>query len=277
MTVPVHSSAMPGAGSGPGPGPGSGLVLQSLSKRFGRQRVLRDLSLHVARGEIVGLFGRDGAGKTLCFEAIMGLTSIESGRVLLDGRDITGLTIDRRAPLGLCFLSQETSIFRGMTTAENIAAVLELLEPDAAQRAQRLDALLEQFDIAYVRDTPAMRLSGGERRRCEVARAMAQTPSFMLFDEPFAGIDPMTVNSIIDVIRGLRRHSVGVLISDQNVHAMIELIDRAYVLHMGEIVFEGSPAAMLADETVHRLYLGHRQGQTMPRLPLTGPADPSSA
>ena len=238
--------------------PGGGLVLQSLSKRIGRRQVLNEVSLHVARGEIVGLFGGDGAGKTMCFEAIMGLTSIDSGQVLLDGRDITGLTIDRRAPLGLSFLSQETSIFRGMTTAQNIAAVLELLEPDAARRGLRLDALLDQFDIAYVRDTPAMRLSGGERRRCEVARAMAQTPSIMLFDEPFAGIDPMTVNSIISVIRDLRQHDVGVLISDQNVHAMVELIDRAYVLHRGEVVFSGSPAAMLADATVHRVYLGNR-------------------
>lgn len=230
--------------------------MQGVSKRIGRRDVLSDVSLHVGHGEIVGLFGRDGAGKTLCFEAIMGLTSIDSGRVLFEGRDITGLTIDRRAPLGLSFLSQETSIFRGMTTAQNIAAVLELREADHARQAERLEQLLAQFDIAYVRDTPAMRLSGGERRRCEVARAMAQTPSVMLFDEPFAGIDPMTVNSISAVIRALRAEGVGVLVSDQNVPVMLDLIDRAYVLHEGEVIFDGTPGAMLASNRVHDLYLG---------------------
>lgn len=237
-------------------GPGRGLEMVSVCKRFGKRAVLRGVSLHVEPGEIVGLFGRDGAGKTLCFEAIMGLTRIDSGQILLAGQDITGLTIDRRAPLGLSFLSQETSIFRGMTTAQNIAAVLELHEADAGKRASRLDELLAAFDIDYVRDTPAMRLSGGERRRCEVARAMAQTPSVMLFDEPFAGIDPMTVISITRVIRNLREQGVGILLSDQNVHAMIDLIDRAYVIHEGEIVFEGSPERMLADRLVHEVYLG---------------------
>ncbi|WP_276317268.1 LPS export ABC transporter ATP-binding protein [Croceicoccus ponticola] len=233
-----------------------GLEVQSLSKHFGSRCVLRDVSLQVHPGEIVGLFGRDGAGKTLCFEAIMGLTHLDSGRILLDGKDITDLTIDRRAPLGLSFLSQETSIFRGMTTAQNIAAVLELHEPDEARRKQQLEELLSAFDIDYVRDTPAMRLSGGERRRCEVARAMAESPSIMLFDEPFAGIDPLTVISIMKVIRELRGRGVGILVSDQNVHAMIDLIDRAYVLHMGMIVFEGTPQAMIADDNVHTLYLG---------------------
>ncbi|HMO69701.1 MAG TPA: ATP-binding cassette domain-containing protein, partial [Novosphingobium sp.] len=202
----------------------SGLAMVSVSKRIGHRDVLRGVSLEVGQGEIVGLFGRDGAGKTLCFEAIMGLTAIDSGAILLDGRDITGLTVDRRAPLGLSFLAQETSIFRGMTTAENIAAVLELHESDPARRQRLLDALLARFDIDYVRDTPAMRLSGGERRRCEVARAMAQTPSIMLFDEPFAGIDPMTVNSITAVIRALKHEGVGVLVIDQNVPAMLDLI-----------------------------------------------------
>lgn len=236
--------------------PGTGLAMHGVSKRIGHRDVLNDVSLHVGHGEIVGLFGRDGAGKTLCFEAIMGLTAIDSGRIVFEGRDITGLTIDRRAPLGLSFLSQETSIFRGMTTARNIAAVLELREEDEARQAERLEQLLAQFDIAYVRDTPAMRLSGGERRRCEVARAMAQTPSIMLFDEPFAGIDPMTVNSISAVIRALKAEGVGVLVSDQNVPVMLDLIDRAYVLHEGEVIFDGTPAAMLTSNRVHALYLG---------------------
>lgn len=233
-----------------------GLCVIAVSKRFGPVQALRNISLRVAPGEVVGLFGRDGAGKTVCFEAIMGLTSIDSGQIILNGRDITRLTIDRRAPLGLSFLSQETSIFRSMTTARNIGAVLELLEPDERTRETRLDQLLAQFDIDYVRDTPAMRLSGGERRRCEVARAMATAPTIMLFDEPFAGIDPMTVVSIARAIATLRAQGVGVLITDQNVHAMVQLIDRACVLHGGEIVFEGTPAAMMADDRVHRVYLG---------------------
>lgn len=232
--------------------------MSSVSKRFGSTQALSNLSLSVAPGEVVGLFGRDGAGKTVCFEAIMGLTHIDSGHILLNGKDITHLTIDRRAPMGLGFLSQETSIFRGMTTAENIAAVLELHEPDEQVRKERLEQLLTQFDIDYVRDTPAMRLSGGERRRCEVARAMATTPTIMLFDEPFAGIDPMTVVSITKVISSLREQGVGVLITDQNVHAMMELIDRAYVLHYGQIAFEGTPEAMMADNNVHTIYLGHK-------------------
>ena len=236
----------------------AGLAMTSVSKSFGTVRALRNMSLTVAPGEIVGLFGRDGAGKTVCFEAIMGLTGVDAGRIVLNGRDITRLTIDRRAPLGLSFLSQETSVFRGMTIAQNIDAVLELHEPDARARKERLDQLLVQFNIDYVRDTPAMRLSGGERRRCEVARAMATTPTIMLFDEPFAGIDPMTIATIANVISTLREQGVGALISDQNVHTMIELIDRAYVLHMGEIVFDGSPAAMMADDIVQSVYLGHK-------------------
>jgi lipopolysaccharide export system ATP-binding protein len=239
-----------------------GLHMISVSKRFGPVWALKDVSLFVMSGEIVGLFGRDGAGKTVCFEAIMGLASINSGRILLNGQDVSRLTIDRRAPLGLSFLSQETSIFREMTTAENIAAVLELHEPDTQSRKARLEYLLSSFNIDYVRDTPALRLSGGERRRCEVARAMASTPTIMLFDEPFAGIDPMTVVSISKVISSLRKQGVGVLISDQNVHTMIELIDRAYVLHEGEIVFQGTPEAMNSDEYVHSVYLGHKSARS---------------
>jgi lipopolysaccharide export system ATP-binding protein len=238
---------------------GSGLAVVAISKRFGSVQALHDVSLTVSRGEIVGLFGRDGAGKTICFEAIMGLVGIDAGKILLDGRDVSALTIDQRAPLGLSYLPQETSIFRGMTTAENITAVLELFEPDVQAQKVRLDALLARFKIDYVRDTPAMRLSGGERRRCEVARAMATTPTIMLFDEPFAGIDPMTVDSIAEVIATLREDGVGVLVSDQNIDTMMQLIDRAYVLHMGEIVFEGSPEAMAADALVHEVYLGNEE------------------
>lgn len=235
-----------------------GLAVVAISKRFGPVRALHDVSLTVSPGEIVGLFGRDGAGKTVCFEAIMGLVGVDSGQILLDGRDVTALTIDQRAPLGLSYLPQETSIFRGMTTSQNIASVLELHEKEATVRAARLDDLLDQFSIDYVRDTPAMRLSGGERRRCEVARAMASTPTVMLFDEPFAGIDPMTVDSITKVIATLRQQGVGILITDQNVPVMLQLIDRAYVLHEGKIVFTGSPQAMVADPLVHQVYLGDK-------------------
>lgn len=237
----------------------SGLAVVAMSKRFGTVRALHNVSLTVSPGEIVGLFGRDGAGKTVCFDAIIGLLAVDSGTILLNGRDVSALTIDRRAPLGLSYLAQETSIFRGMTTSQNIAAVLELHEPDLELRQARLDELLARFNIDYVRDTPAMRLSGGERRRCEVARAMATTPTVMLFDEPFAGIDPMTVNSIAAIIASLRTQGVGVLISDQNIHIMMQLIDRAYVLHEGAIVFEGSPKAMIADPLVHRVYLGEKE------------------
>jgi len=238
----------------------SGLAVMAISKRFGPEWAPHDVSLTVSPGEIVGLFGRDGAGKTVCFEAIMGLTSIDSRSILLNGRDVTDLTIDQRALLGPSFLPQETSIFRGMTTAQNIAAVLETHEPDERLQRLRLDELLARFNIDYVRDTPAMRLSGGERRRCEIARAMATAPMIMLFDEPFAGIDPMTVDSITQTVATLREQGVGVLISDQNIHTMMELIDRAYVLHEGEIVFQGSPQEMDANPLVHRVYLGDKHG-----------------
>ena len=205
---------------------------------------------------MVGLFGRDGAGKTVCFEAIMGLTGIDSGRILFDGRDITKLSTDRRAPLGLSYLPQETSVFRGMTTGSNIAAVLEHTEPDRQARTQKLEDLLEKFSIEYVRDTPSQRLSGGERRRCEVARAMATDPAIMLLDEPFAGIDPMSVASIRNMICQLRDMNVGVLMADQNVHEAIQIVDRVYVIHHGRLIFSGSPANMLSDPEVSHQYLG---------------------
>lgn len=219
-------------------------------------QALDGLSLHVGHGEIVGLFGRDGAGKTVCFEAIMGLIAIDAGQIILDGRDITHLTVDRRGPLGLAYLQQEPSIFRGMTTAQNISAALEHTESDEQARGARLEELLDEFSIDYVRDVPSQRLSGGERRRCEVARAMAAAPSIMLLDEPFAGIDPMSVTSIKSTICQLRDMDVGILMADQNVHEAIQIIDRAYVIHLGKLIFEGTPDAMQADHEVRRLYLG---------------------
>lgn len=236
-----------------------GLSVEAISKRFGGAVALDKLSLRVGRGEIVGLFGRDGAGKTVCFEAIMGLTGIDSGRMSLFGRDISKLIVSKRAPLGLTYLPQATSIFGGMTTSQNISCVLEHTERDASERARRLQELLDTFDIDYVRDVPAPRLSGGERRRCEVARAMASSPSIMLLDEPFAGIDPMSIASIKNTIVKLRSMNVGILMSDQNVRETISIVDRAYVIHHGNLIFHGSPGEMMVDRDVHRYYLGEEK------------------
>lgn len=232
------------------------LCVVSVAKAFGRRPVLKDISLEVRPGEVVGLLGRDGAGKTVTFFSILGLIKVDSGRITLDGNDLTKLPLDRRALLGLGYLPQETSIFRGMTVAQNILAVLEQFEPDPAERQQRLDELLTEFHIAYVRDTPARALSGGERRRCEIARAMAAKPSIMLLDEPFAGIDPMSIVDIKTMIMDLKNHNIGILITDQNVHEMVELVDRVYVIHDGVIMFQGSPQEMLSDQTVKEIYLG---------------------
>lgn len=236
----------------------TGLRAENLCKRFGHNQALNGLSLQVNRGEVVGLFGRDGAGKTVTFETMMGLTSLDSGRVLLDDQDITGLTIDRRAPLGVSYLAQEPSIFRAMTVAENIDTVLEVCQPDPAKRAERLEELLEEFGLGYVRDTPTTRLSGGERRRTEVARAMAASPAYVLLDEPFSGIDPLSVNSIKSTITKLRSLNIGVMMSDQNVRETLPIMDRVYVIHLGQLIFDGKPAAMLADATVQQLYLGEQ-------------------
>lgn len=235
---------------------GHGLSVISLKKKFGQHEVLREISLSVEPAEVVGLLGRDGAGKTITFFSILGLITVDGGQVLLDGEDVTKLPLDRRALRGLGYLPQETSIFRGMTVAQNILAVLEQFEPDSAQRSCQLDKLLAEFHISYVRDTPARALSGGERRRCEIARAMAARPKIMLLDEPFAGIDPMSVVDIKNMIIDLKSHNIGILITDQNVHEILELVDRVYVIHEGQIVFRGSSEEMLADKKVRKIYLG---------------------
>jgi len=235
---------------------GRGLSVVSINKKFGRKAVLTDVSIEVGPSEVVGLLGRDGAGKTVTFYSILGLLRIDSGHIFLDGEAITDLSLDRRALRGLGYLPQEASIFRGLTVEQNILTVLELFEKDAATRAQKLDDLLDEFHIAYVRHVPARALSGGERRRCEIARAMAASPGIMLFDEPFAGIDPMSVRDIKAMIANLESHDVGILITDQNVREMVDMLDRVYVLHEGRIVFEGTPGAMLENGLVRRLYLG---------------------
>src|SRR6195952_3289803 len=208
-----------------------------------------------ARG-VVGLLGPNGAGKTTCFYSVMGLVKPDSGRILLDGNDITGLPMYRRAILGLGYLPQETSIFRGLTVSQNIMAVLEVAEPDKKARADRLEQLLGEFHIERLRDAPAMALSGGERRRCEIARALAANPSIMLLDEPFAGIDPISIQDIRDLIVALKQRNIGVLITDHNVRETLDIVDRACIIYGGQVLFAGSPEALVADEDVRRLYLG---------------------
>jgi len=233
-----------------------GLCVVSIAKSYDKKAVLTDVSLGVDRGEVLGLLGPNGAGKTTCFYSIMGLVKPDSGRILLDGQDITGLPMYRRAILGLGYLPQETSIFRGLTVAQNIMAVLEVAEPDKKARAERLDQLLAEFHIERLRDSPAMALSGGERRRCEIARALAANPSIMLLDEPFAGIDPISITDIRELVRELKKRDIGVLITDHNVRETLDIVDRACIIYDGQVLFAGSPEALVADPNVRRLYLG---------------------
>jgi lipopolysaccharide export system ATP-binding protein len=233
-----------------------GLSVISIAKAYDKRRVLADVSLDVAPGEVVGLLGPNGAGKTTCFYSIMGLAKPDAGRILLNGDDITGLPMYRRAILGLGYLPQETSIFRGLTVAQNIAAVIELVEPDDTMRTERLEKLLSEFHIEHLRNAPAMALSGGERRRCEIARALAADPSIMLLDEPFAGIDPLSIADIRGLVRELKTRGIGVLITDHNVRETLDIVDRACIIYDGKVLFQGSPAALVADENVRRLYLG---------------------
>jgi lipopolysaccharide export system ATP-binding protein len=233
-----------------------GLSVVSIAKSYDKRTVLSDVSLEVARGEVVGLLGPNGAGKTTCFYSVMGLVKPDAGRIVLDGNDVTGLPMYRRAVLGLGYLPQETSIFRGMTVAKNISAVLELVEPDKRARADRLEQLLEEFGLTRLRDAAAMALSGGERRRCEIARALAANPSIILLDEPFAGIDPISIADIRDLVKDLKQRNIGVLITDHNVRETLDIVDRACIIYDGRVLFAGSPQALVADENVRRLYLG---------------------
>jgi lipopolysaccharide export system ATP-binding protein len=233
-----------------------GLEVRSIAKSYDRRAVLHDVSLEVHRGEVVGLLGPNGAGKTTCFYSVMGLVRPDSGRIMLDREDITELPMYRRAILGLGYLPQETSIFRGLTVEENIRAVLELSEPDPATRAASLERLLSEFGLQDLRESPAMSLSGGERRRCEIARALAAEPSIMLLDEPFAGIDPISISDIRDLVRELKERGIGVLITDHNVRETLDIVDRACIIYDGQVLFAGTPEALVADAEVRRLYLG---------------------
>jgi len=233
-----------------------GLEVRSIAKAYDRRAVLHDVSLDVHRGEVVGLLGPNGAGKTTCFYSVMGLVRPDSGRIFLDRQDITDLPMYRRAILGLGYLPQETSIFRGMTVEENIMAVLEVAEPERVARRERLETLLREFGIEGLRDSPAMALSGGERRRCEIARALAAEPSIMLLDEPFAGIDPISIADIRELVRALKQRGIGVLITDHNVRETLDIVDRACIIYDGQVLFAGTPEALVADQEVRRLYLG---------------------
>ena len=233
-----------------------GLEVRSIAKSYDKRAVLHDVSLDVHRGEVVGLLGPNGAGKTTCFYSVMGLVKPDSGRIFLDGSDITELPMYRRAILGLGYLPQETSIFRGMTVEENIMAVLEAAEPDKQIRRERLEQLLSEFGLTALRESPAMALSGGERRRCEIARALAAEPSIMLLDEPFAGIDPISISDIRELVRELKSREIGVLITDHNVRETLDIVDRACIIYDGQVLFAGTPEALVADQEVRRLYLG---------------------
>ena len=235
-----------------------GLVVRSLMKRFKKRPVLRGVSVSLNRGEAVGLLGPNGAGKTTCFYIITGLVRADAGTIGLDGYDITDLPMYRRARLGIGYLPQEASIFRGMSVEQNIRSVLEIVEPERSRREARLDELLDEFSIAHLRKAPALALSGGERRRCEIARALAAQPDFMLLDEPLAGIDPIAVGDIRDLVSHLKDRGIGVLITDHNVRETLEIVDRAYILHEGQVLREGSPADIVMDEDVRRVYLGER-------------------
>ncbi len=232
------------------------LNVHHLGKSYKARRVVEDVSLNVRRGEAVGLLGPNGAGKTTVFYMITGLVKPDKGMIELDGHDVTGLPMYRRARLGIGYLPQEASIFRGLSVEDNIRAVLEINEPDLDRRSQHLESLLEEFDIKRLRKSPSIALSGGERRRCEIARSLASNPSFMLLDEPFAGIDPIAVGDIQDLVRHLKGRGIGVLITDHNVRETLGLIDRAYIIHSGHVLTEGTPDEIVAHPDVRRFYLG---------------------
>ncbi|RMF34788.1 MAG: LPS export ABC transporter ATP-binding protein [Alphaproteobacteria bacterium] len=233
-----------------------GLVARGIGKSYRRRPVLRDVSLTLKRGEVVGLLGPNGAGKTTCFYTMTGLIRPERGSISIDGKDVTLLPMYRRARKGLGYLPQEASIFRGLSVEENIRAVLELNEPDRARRENKLDELLAEFSITDLRRAPAIALSGGERRRVEIARCLAGNPKYILLDEPFAGVDPIAVGDIRELVSHLKDRGIGVLITDHNVRETLGIIDRAYILHSGTVLMSGSPHEVVEDSNVRRVYLG---------------------
>lgn len=239
------------------PGDAEGyLTVHQVKKSYRKRTVVRGVSLTVGRGESIGLLGPNGAGKTTVFYMITGVVPADAGSITLNGVDVTHLPMYQRSRLGIGYLPQEASIFRGLTVEQNIMAVLELVEPNRKKRREQLENLLEEFDIARLRKSPSIALSGGERRRCEIARALASRPSFMLLDEPFAGIDPLAVSDIQVLVRHLTDRGIGVLITDHNVRETLELIDRAYIIYDGQVLTHGNPQEIIANEDVRRVYLG---------------------
>ena len=234
----------------------SGLRVRNLRKSYRKRPVIRNVSLDLDRGEAVALLGPNGSGKTTCFYAIAGLVTAEGGEVILDGRDVTTLPMFRRARLGIGYLPQEVSIFRGLSVEDNILAILEIAEPVRIKRLDRLEELLSDFSITHLRRAPALSLSGGERRRVEIARCLAADPRYLLLDEPFAGVDPIAVADIRMLVADLKTRGLGVLITDHNVRETLEIVDRAYILHDGQVLMSGSADEVIRDENVRRVYLG---------------------
>ena len=234
----------------------SGLRVENMRKSYKKRVVIRDVSIKLDRGEVVALLGPNGCGKTTTFYTICGLVYPEGGHVLVDGRDVTGLPMYRRAKLGIGYLPQEMSIFRGMSVEDNISAVLEIAVSDRHKRRERLEELLSDFSIEHLRRAPAMALSGGERRRVEIARCLAADPKYLLLDEPFAGVDPISVGDIRHLVMDLKKRGIGVLITDHNVRETLEIVDRAYILHDGKVLMSGSPDDVVQNENVRRVYLG---------------------
>jgi len=234
----------------------TGLQVAGLRKSYRRKVVLRDMNLSLDRGEVVALLGPNGSGKTTSFYCIAGLVAADGGTVTIDGIDASGMPMYRRARLGIGYLPQEMSIFRGLTVEQNILAILELIEPDRASRLNRLEQLLDDFAISHIRRSPALALSGGERRRAEIARCLASDPSYVLLDEPFAGVDPIAVKDIRTLVAALRERGLGILITDHNVRETLEIVDRAYILHDGKVLMTGTPDEVVANADVRRVYLG---------------------
>ncbi len=254
-------SVLPGAVAAPEPSTATaaeGLVAHNLHKQYRHRPVLRGASLTLRRGEAVGLLGPNGAGKTTCFYVITGLIEADAGTIALDGVDVTDLPMYRRARLGIGYLPQEASIFRGLTVEQNIRAVLEVVDANRDRREVALDALLSEFSLTHLRQAPALSLSGGERRRVEIARALATQPNYILLDEPFASIDPIALSELRDLVAHLKDRGIGVLITDHNVRETLEIVDRGYILHDGMVLREGTPAEIVLDEDVRRVYLGER-------------------
>ena len=235
---------------------GGGLRVEHLRKSYKKRVVIRDVSLSLGQGEVVALLGPNGSGKTTTFYAIAGLIYPEGGHIYIDGRDVSALPMYRRAKLGIGYLPQEMSIFRGLSVEDNIMAILDIAEKNRQRRRERLEQLLSEFSIEHLRRAPAMALSGGERRRVEIARCLAANPKYLLLDEPFAGVDPISVGDIRHLVADLRKRGIGVLITDHNVRETLEIVDRAYILHDGKVLMSGSPRDVVENENVRRVYLG---------------------